>query len=276
MKLHRRQEQQGRRPTRRSIPKNIVQWGFEPQRDDLRRGRGAFCKGRFARRDDGKTVQIPDAWAAAWKWFYNGDVDRPLHHDRARVPGAGLQRRWLPVLHRQGRDAARTTCGRRYGVDRRRRRLGPGGDPVVQRHQTTAAFNADTFRILKGTKHPDEAFTVLQLPARRRRQDPAAQLDLGGFPARKADQPAFFSQLEQQKDDKGKLIYPPTSTGRWSPTASPFADIDPNFESSCPPTTSARPLLGQVPDQVDIDAGLDMDAEIRQAQDGAPGRSGTK
>ena len=27
--------------------------------------------------------------------------------------------------------------------------------------QTTAAFNADTFRILKGTKHPDEAFKVL-------------------------------------------------------------------------------------------------------------------
>ena len=27
--------------------------------------------------------------------------------------------------------------------------------------QTTAAFNADTFRILKSTKHPDEAFTVL-------------------------------------------------------------------------------------------------------------------
>ena len=28
--------------------------------------------------------------------------------------------------------------------------------------QTTAAFNADTFRILKSSKHPDEAFTVLQ------------------------------------------------------------------------------------------------------------------
>ena len=27
--------------------------------------------------------------------------------------------------------------------------------------QTTAAFNADTFRMLKSTKHPDEAWTVL-------------------------------------------------------------------------------------------------------------------
>src|SRR5215217_8781686 len=53
-------------------PDNIVQWGFEPQRDDLR-GLGAyFGAGQLAGGTDGKTAQIPDAWAAAWKYYYEG------------------------------------------------------------------------------------------------------------------------------------------------------------------------------------------------------------
>src|SRR5213080_1291869 len=43
-------------------PQNIVQWGFEPQRDDLR-GLGAYWgAGSLAGGADGKTVVIPDAW----------------------------------------------------------------------------------------------------------------------------------------------------------------------------------------------------------------------
>ena len=35
-------------------------------------------EGRHARRRaDGKTVQIPDAWVAAWHWFYDGDLEGP-------------------------------------------------------------------------------------------------------------------------------------------------------------------------------------------------------
>src|SRR2546423_15086211 len=53
-------------------PNNIVQWGFEPQRDDLR-GLGAYWgAGNLAGGTDGKTVVIPDAWKAAWKFFYDG------------------------------------------------------------------------------------------------------------------------------------------------------------------------------------------------------------
>src|SRR4051794_38225628 len=51
-------------------PKKISQWGLELQRDDLR-GTGAyFGAGALSSGADGKTVQIPDAWIAGWKYYY--------------------------------------------------------------------------------------------------------------------------------------------------------------------------------------------------------------
>ncbi len=50
---------------------NIVQWGFEPQRDDLR-GMGAYFGAGTLAASDGKTAQIPDPWKAAWKDWYAG------------------------------------------------------------------------------------------------------------------------------------------------------------------------------------------------------------
>ena len=84
-------------------PANIVQWGFEPQRDDLR-GMGAYFGAGTLAGADGKTAQIPDAWKAAWKDWYDEHVDRPHQHDRADLQQPGHQPRGLPVLHRQGRD----------------------------------------------------------------------------------------------------------------------------------------------------------------------------
>ena len=43
-----------------------MQWGFEPQRDDLRQTGAYFGAGQFVGAD-GKTVQMPEPWVAAWK-----------------------------------------------------------------------------------------------------------------------------------------------------------------------------------------------------------------
>jgi multiple sugar transport system substrate-binding protein len=53
-------------------PTNIVQWGFEPQRDDLRQTGAYWQAGKLASGTDGKTVDIPVGWQDAWKWFYDG------------------------------------------------------------------------------------------------------------------------------------------------------------------------------------------------------------
>ena len=113
----RRQERQGRHAGRLR-PRDIVQWGFEPQRDDLRQT-GAYLEGR--RRcvgDDGKTAQIPDAWAAAWKWFYDGIWTDHFAMTGPQFESTDAQPGRLPVLHRQRRDEPELPL-----VDLRRRRL---------------------------------------------------------------------------------------------------------------------------------------------------------
>src|SRR4029079_19714936 len=140
-------------------PENIVQWGFEPQRDDLRQV-GAYWKAGQFMSSDGKTVQIPEAWAASWHYFYDG-----IWQDHVSVP-------WPQFLNTDfnpggypfftGKVAmSENYVWSTYGVSDAGDDWNLAATPSYQ-GQTTAAFNADTFRILKGTKHPDEAFTVLQ------------------------------------------------------------------------------------------------------------------
>ena len=91
-------------------PDNIVQWGFEPQRDDLR-GWAPTAAPASLVGGDGKTAQIPDAWEAAWQFFYDGMWKDHFIMTGPHVHEPGHQPRGLPVLHRQGRDERRTSCG---------------------------------------------------------------------------------------------------------------------------------------------------------------------
>ena len=63
--------------------------------------------------------------------------------------------------------------------------------------KVTAPLNADTFRILKDTKHPDEAFEVLTYLL----GEGSEQLlgIYGGMPARPEEQDAFFEKLGQRR-----------------------------------------------------------------------------
>jgi multiple sugar transport system substrate-binding protein len=83
-------------------PEKIVQWGFEPQRDDLRQV-GAYWKAGSFMAADGKTVQIPDAWAAAWHYFYDA-----MWKDHISTTGPSSSTptsiRAATRFHGQGRD----------------------------------------------------------------------------------------------------------------------------------------------------------------------------
>ena len=73
-------------------PEKIVQWGFEPQRDDLR-GLGAyFGAGQLA---GGGRQDRPDprALEGGLEVLVRRDLDRPHEHDRAAVPEPGHQPR---------------------------------------------------------------------------------------------------------------------------------------------------------------------------------------
>jgi len=237
-------------------PKQIVQYGFEVQRDDLRGLAAYFGAGKLLA-DDGKTVQIPDAWKAAWKFFYQGMwTDHfietgPVFQSQA-FNGGGYTFNSGKVAMQEN-FLWNTCCVTEAGGNWDLAAL-----PSYQ-GKVSAAFNADTFRILKTSKHPDEAFTVLQYLL----DDASGQLlnAYTGFPARTAAQADFFTQLEQQKDDKGKAIYPASVNWQAAVDGVQYAD-NPNFESYMPAYNQSLDELNKFLTRWQATPGLDMDKEI--------------
>ncbi|MFL5779510.1 MAG: ABC transporter substrate-binding protein [Chloroflexota bacterium] len=240
-------------------PNSITQYGFEPQRDDLRQMAAAdFGTGRLVA-DDGKTAQIPEPWAAAWKWVYDGIwKDHFIMSDKVfRQPGFNGG----GTAFNSGKVAMMenflwsvcciTEAGGKWDL---------AALPAYN-GKTTAALNVDTFRITKGTKHPDEAFEFLKYlvvgDAR-----PKLLNAISGFPALKSDQANFFTQLEQQKDDKGKPLYPAGVNWDVVTQAIPLSDVDPNFEAPMPNYNKSLDVLVKYLTRWTGQAGLNMDTEL--------------
>jgi multiple sugar transport system substrate-binding protein len=121
----------------------------------------------------------------------------------------------------------------------------------------TAAFNADTFRITKGTKHPEEAWTVLSYLLDDARGDLLGTYV--GMPARDSEQAAFFKTLAE--GFPGQAI-------DWQVAIDSvqFADV-PNFESPMPDYNKAFDLLDKFTTDWQSHAGLNLDDEIGKLKD---------
>jgi multiple sugar transport system substrate-binding protein len=227
-------------------PDNIVQWGFEPQRDDLRQT-GAYWKAGQFMAADGKTVQIPEAWAAAWHYFYDGIWKDHISMTGPQFLNTDLNPEGYPFF--TGKVAmSENYLWSTYGVSEAGDDWNMAATPSYQ-GQTTAAFNADTFRILKGTKHPDEAFTVLQYLLAN---EELLKL-YAGMPAVESKQDAFLQSL--QADYKQTIDWDVAKKGV------AFADV-PNFESYMPAYNQTLDLLNTFTTKWQSTPGLDLDAEI--------------
>jgi len=228
-------------------PQNISQYGYEPQYQDPRAVGGYFKAGSLVA-DDGKTAQIPDAWADSWHWLYDGVWnDHYIPNDAVRQSSEynsgnpfnsgkvamALTHLWY------------TCCL----VD-----AGQNWDMAVVPSYigtTTANFNADTFRILKDTKHPDEAFEVVTYLI-----GPASLelLDIyEGMPARKTDQEAFFKTLDEQ--------FPQEVDWQVAVDGIAYAD-NPNFEAYMPNYNEAFDRINTFFTLITSTEGLDLDKEI--------------
>jgi multiple sugar transport system substrate-binding protein len=233
-------------------PKKIAQWGLELQRDDLR-GLGAYFGPGSLAGGDGKTVQIPEAWKAAWKFYYQS-----IWTDHISITGPQFESKDINPADYPffaGNTAmSENFLWSTYGVGD----LDDWDLAAIPSYngQVTAAFNADTFRILKDTKHPDEAFEVLSYLL-----GPASG-DLlkayGGFPARTADQQAGIDALQSQF--KNKVDWQVAVDGIQ------YAD-NPNFESFMPAYNESLGLVGSGGTYLTEwgnKPGLDMDAQIEK------------
>jgi multiple sugar transport system substrate-binding protein len=229
-------------------PENIVQYGFEPQRDDLR-GLGAYFGAGNLTGGDGTTVEIPEAWADGWKYIYDG-----IWQDNFIMDGAIFE---TPEFNGGGFSffSGRVAMSENflwstYGV-------AEAGDDwnlaAIPSHKgtTTSPLNADTFRIHKDTKHPAEAFEVLTYLLGDA-SDTLLGL-YGGMPARTADQDAFFTTLAEQ--------FPQEVDWQVVKDSVQFAD-NPNFEAFMPKYNETFDALGTYLTKWTTTGGLDMDAEI--------------
>lgn len=237
-------------------PSKIVQYGFEPQRDDLR-GLGAYFGAGNLTGPDGKTVVIPDAWKDGWKFFYEGMwtdhfiMTGPVY-ESDEFNGGGY-------AFFSGRVAmSENFLWTTYGV-------ADAGDDwdlaAIPSHNgtTTSPLNADTFAVMKKSKNPDAAFHALTYLL----GDASDQLLglYGGMPARPDKQDAFFAALDQAKDDAGNIKFPQGVDWQVAKDSVQFAD-NPNFEAYMPKYNETLDILGKYLSKWTTTPGLDLDAEI--------------
>ncbi len=227
-------------------PEHVVQWGFEPQRDDLRQT-GAYWKAGSFVAADGKTAQIPDAWAAAWKAFYKSIWTDHTAVDYSQFQNTDFNPNGYPFF--TGKVAMSTNyLWSLYGMSDAGDDWDMAATPAYQ-GQTTAAFNADTFRLLKSTKNQDAAFTVLTYLL-----DNQDLLKLyGGMPAVEAKQDAFLQSLQAD--------YTQTIDWNVAKEGVNFADV-PNFESYTPAYNETYDLVLKFGTKWQSTPGLDLDTEI--------------
>jgi multiple sugar transport system substrate-binding protein len=227
-------------------PNKIVQWGFEPQRDDLRQTGAYWGAGSFMA-SDGKTAQMPEPWVAAWKHFYNG-----IHTDHFSMTGSQFENTDLnpegyPFC--AGKAAMSTNyLWSTYCISGAGEDWNMAATPAYK-GKTTAAFNADTWRIMKASKHPDEAFQVLLYLLENKEL-----LELyGATPAIESQQDAHleaaFSEFKQGIDWKV------------AKEGIAFADV-PNFEAYMPAYNQTLDLINTYGTKWQTTQGLDLDAEI--------------
>ena len=236
-------------------PKNLTQWGFEPQRDDLR-GLGAYFGAGTLAGGDGTTAQIPDAWRAGWKYFYDSIWTDHMSMDGPTFQSTDINPDGYPFFTGHV-GMSENFLWSTYGLEGLKGDWDIAAIPSYQ-GKVTAAFNADTFRILKSTKHPDEAFEVLTYLLGEGSSDLLATY--GGMPARTADQQAFFDGQDEtftQEPDWQVAI-----------DGIQYAD-NPNFESFMPAYNETLGLVGsggKYTTRWQTEQGLDMDKEIDALQ----------
>jgi multiple sugar transport system substrate-binding protein len=236
-------------------PTQITQYGFEAQRDDLR-GMGAyFGAGQLAGGADGKTVQIPAAWEAAWKFFYDGIYTQHTIMDGPTFQSQEFNGGGYPFC--SGKVAMQPNfLWSKYCLSTAGTNWDLAAIPAWQNNEPSAAFNADTFRIIKTSKNPDAAFKAMTY------LEGDASVDLlqtyGGMPARPDAQAAFFDAINAA--DCCKADSPPPD---WSVAKAGVNHSDnPNFESFMPAYNQSLDILNTYLTKWQTTPGLDMDAEI--------------
>jgi multiple sugar transport system substrate-binding protein len=228
-------------------PTQIVQYGYVPQYQHPNH-LGAFFGAGTLVADDG-TAKVPEPWKEAWNWWYDG-----MWGDQPFIPidpvvqspeyGSGNPfnsgKVAMAITHMW------YTCCVADAGDSWDLGVLPSYNGEVH-----GRVDADTFRIWKGTEHPDEAFEVVAYligPASLKLLE-----TYGGMPARVEDQDSFFATKSEQ--------YPFVENWDVMTQGLDYPDI-PSAEGYMPNFNEAWDRVGTFGSLLQTTDGLDVDAEI--------------
>jgi len=182
---------------------NIVNYGFTYGFENSSNYVGAFWQAGSMVAADGKTAQIPDAWKASFQWLYDG-----IWSDQPFIPNQNYQQSLNNGGNPfDGNHVAMidnpiwyTCCMSHVTTDGNDKSTGTWDIGIMPSYngKVGGRVDADTFRILKSTKHPQEAFDAmyyLETTAVTKliigsKDKPAPY---GALPARTADQAAWLA-----------------------------------------------------------------------------------
>jgi multiple sugar transport system substrate-binding protein len=179
--------------------KKITQYGFVWQGHDDARAIGSYWGADKLVEADGKTARIPPQWADAWKWTYDSIWKYHFQPDYALYQSEawGASNPFNSGKIAMGETFLWYTCCMDNAGDKWDIAVVP-----AYKGQTTANLNADTFRIFKATKHPDEAFEVLSYLLGDSQPAKDLLVAYGAFPARKSLQTSFVDELNKKFTQK--------------------------------------------------------------------------
>jgi multiple sugar transport system substrate-binding protein len=228
----------------------IVQFGYVQQWTTVLNSLGAdFGPGILV--DEAGKVQIPPAWQASWQWNYDGmwkDYFIPnndyLYTDEFgqgnvfNTGGVAMAESHLWYICCL--DPAATGKVKDWGVAPM-----PSYDG-----QTTSKLNADSFRIMKSSQHPEEAFTAMLYLM----QQPELIETYGAFPADERLQAGAMEAINTK--------FAPVEINWQVITESlNYPDV-PSHESALPNYAKAKDTLNKLENKMFSQPDLDLAAEI--------------
>lgn len=234
-------------------PDNIVQFGFGNVFADIRAQSTLFGAGSLV--DDAGDAQIPQHWADAQQWYYDGmweDHFMPNGpYGDSDMMGAGS---WF--------ESGNLAMGYTHLWYATCCMAGFEGDwdtaAVPSRDgRTTAKLHADTFSITEDTEHPDEAFDVLTYLI----GDAAETLTqtYGGMPARISLQDGYFDRIGEE-NFSGQDI-------NWDVAVQGMEYVDsPSHEGGMPNFLESEAVLAEYATRFAQEEGLDIPSELEALQ----------
>jgi len=233
---------------------NVVQWGFDMQyADNSPLAETALFGASSFLAADGKSAQIPEQVSTGEKWYNAGVWTDHFIPSAAQINSDLLDKGNEFESGNLAMNESHTwfTCCV-YPAAPAKPKIKQFGFAIAPAYKgvTTAKLHADTFSLLKTTKHPDEAFKAMTALV----ASPELLTLYGAMPANPAQQAAFFKAVDAN--------FPGVKLDWTIPQAMlAFPDV-PNHQSWVPNYAKSKDAWKAFQNKYRTTSGLDIDAEL--------------